>query len=1359
MSEEQLIQSFVPTVLAEEITKRYTSGTASLVQFINHYSQRVQLQDALVAAMEKTIAGGSSKFASVKTSSGSHGGGGTGLVASLTSKRNNSNDELRDQAQALQKEVEAELRMHLHLGQRINNEVIGSLDNFMNKSAWLVAKEIEAKIRQMATTMRNHHELIPKLSARTVSKSAKTSQQAKQKLEEESRALVQLQLRWHKDIAQMVSNFESADVARVELLKESIFHFEHYRSEFSKATLETVSTSRQAAKDIRAYVRIIDVLRNDMQDADANAVPSTDAAPDVSTQASAKNSTVSASHRPLERGESMESATEGDGDKKGFFKRGIFRSKTKRVSKNSSPNRSITSSMHSRSISSNMASSSGLASGAPPSIQTALTKDTRESEGFSPGFSSDGASHSIPTMMRQRGNSFMSSHSSRAAESVQDNSQAQQQQQHKQPSASNSQVNNGSSQSSGGTDFAEWVFAEGSQEAVPAAMDASVGSIVHVAGAAGHLPPISEDADKRDDDGDGDENSTQDKQVKKADVPVASVSSGSGHIFGDIDNVRFEDVFGPSSGAVELPDGKQRAVTADNAKPSIDLDSVFSVPAQAEKPGATDISKSSAQKTSQFGFSDAFPAHLLNTSPGSHRRSLSLNGGSRNASSEGKKGESSGKPSDSDDDDDDGAEQSFRVKFSIRDQAIKDNPDESKAALSRVTTLLRAAPSSSRGRRRDVRTMYVPSSLPITSALGVGSDIRPGTPLSPQTPMPAGSQSSQRMLSSSEGSLLDEAFSTPKSPLTPMPQPNLNQEAKGVEPLGASANDDDDVVLAKVASASQSLNPSISEIAVEKEVVDVPVATITGLDVQAAVDESSSSLDNTVAVANASNEGVTAEPVDDSAEAPEAAVADAVAAVEETVNDSVERASESASVPEPPVAAVESTNDVSAQQKNDSSVRRRARPPPPPPGPPGARARSLRQQSQASLATVDAAVAEASQMVPQIVAEQDSEVRAVPRGRRLASSSGPLPISMHVHETLDFSFVQSYSTETPSLNHMVTGEIRMHIGSAINPLELAPLRISVQRPTQDQVKLVANPGVVIPDASLTSSIADGREWFRFVRPNLFSQVETTGLDVAVFKYQAQGNEDKRVMPMEIHSGSTCSAGNCGLMLFCEPNARGYFAGDTIVAPAVLLSIDGQITSQSSRPAAIWYRERNSMLWQLDDMTVPLAGGTDKETENAVLAVSKALALKAKGDGYPIPGSIALKFETRNTQIIDVPVTIGRVSAGSSTPVTVIDGPSSHVVKSGKCTYLYINPPREQIAEQQQKQEVSEQQEVEQQGATKTDDNEIESQSSDGRSRGSSMTSEAWSSAEEQGSESSVKILETSEHPAAGEEDDALAHGS
>ncbi|KAJ2551604.1 hypothetical protein GGH95_005898, partial [Coemansia sp. RSA 1836] len=129
----------------------------------------------------------------------------------------------------------------------------------------------------------------------------------------------------------------------------------------------------------------------------------------------------------------------------------------------------------------------------------------------------------------------------------------------------------------------------------------------------------------------------------------------------------------------------------------------------------------------------------------------------------------------SNDDEEDGADgaadQAFRVKFSIRERAIRDNPDESKAALSRVTTMLRAAPSVQRRNRRDVRTMYVPSALPVTEESFVQSkraaddddDDQPLTPL----PQRLGTLSSP---SSRIGDAVSEAFGGPATPLTPVPQ-------------------------------------------------------------------------------------------------------------------------------------------------------------------------------------------------------------------------------------------------------------------------------------------------------------------------------------------------------------------------------------------------------------------------------------------------------------------------------------------------------------------------------------------------------------------------------------------------------------
>ncbi|KAJ1838981.1 hypothetical protein LPJ73_006908, partial [Coemansia sp. RSA 2703] len=435
---------------------------------------------------------------------------------------------------------------------------------------------------------------------------------------------------------------------------------------------------------------------------------------------------------------------------------------------------------------------------------------------------------------------------------------------------------------------------------------------------------------------------------------------------------------------------------------------------------------------------------------------------------------------------------------------------------------------------------------------------------------------------------------------------------------------------------------------------------------------------------------VNAETVDAKAEA-ENTESEAVSGAADV--DAVKAEAEAEMEPEAVKAEVESVgveaenvreDTAPALHKTDSTVRRRARPPPPPPAPAGSRARSVRQQSQASLRTttttaaaaVPAAVPAAGDAVVPLASEPeppaplppaaggDAEARVVPRGRRQASS-GPVAITMHVSETLDFTFRHphdAHGTSDVDFTSLVTGSITMRIAQAINPLELAPLRISVQA---KNVQLVANPSVVVADGSLTTGLNDGCTWYRFVRPNLFAQ---GAADVPVFKYQVQGT-DMHIMPMHIHQGNLCEANTCAIMLFCEPHPKGPFAGDTLVAPAVLLNIEGsKIAAQSSRPAAVWYGERNSVMWRLDDMLVP---GDQEETR--VQEAARSLTIKASGDGWPVPGPIALKFEAHATRLVDVAVAIARVSAGGA-PVALVDSPKSHVVKSGKCVYVYENAP-------------------------------------------------------------------------------------
>ncbi|KAJ2890967.1 hypothetical protein GGI21_005996, partial [Coemansia aciculifera] len=267
----------------------------------------------------------------------------------------------------------------------------------------------------------------------------------------------------------------------------------------------------------------------------------------------------------------------------------------------------------------------------------------------------------------------------------------------------------------------------------------------------------------------------------------------------------------------------------------------------------------------------------------------------------------------------------------------------------------------------------------------------------------------------------------------------------------------------------------------------------------------------------------------------------------------------------------------------------------------------------------------------------------------MGASSGPLAVTIHVRETLDFEF--KYVEEIgPEITHLVTGEVTMHIQSAINPLELAPLRICIQR-TED-ARWVANPAVVVLDASLTASKSDGREWYRFVRPNLFSQVNAqAGDDVAVFKYQVRGSNDDRVFPVIVRDVHKCSKGVCSRMVFCEPHSNGYFAGGTITELAALLNMVGKVASQSSRPMATWHPERNCLLWKLDDMHVPLPG-TISEAE--MLKLTRTLAFKAQGDEKVGAGPIALKFEASGSRVLDAQISIVRVAAaGAQAPVSTV----------------------------------------------------------------------------------------------------------
>ncbi|KAJ2793204.1 hypothetical protein H4R21_005986, partial [Coemansia helicoidea] len=269
---------------------------------------------------------------------------------------------------------------------------------------------------------------------------------------------------------------------------------------------------------------------------------------------------------------------------------------------------------------------------------------------------------------------------------------------------------------------------------------------------------------------------------------------------------------------------------------------------------------------------------------------------------------------------------------------------------------------------------------------------------------------------------------------------------------------------------------------------------------------------------------------------------------------------------------------------------------------------------------------------------------------------------MEVLEVLDFGVVRNERFEDEA-EYRVVGEIAMNIQGSVNPLELAPLRICVDRAKATQ--WVANPAVVVLDASLTATMGDGREWYRFVRPNLFAQA-AGAQRVAVFKFECTGN-GTRVLPMHIIVASTAGDDECGVMVFCEPNPQGCFGGSVVEEPAVLLGLTGEVASQASRPTAVWFRERSSLLWNLDAMHVPSA---DQPSEAALRAAVQTLAVKAQGTGVQA-GTVALRFVARGARIVDIPLGIVRVASGPQAAQTLVDGPAAQVVRSGKCTYRTV----------------------------------------------------------------------------------------
>ncbi|PIA14270.1 hypothetical protein COEREDRAFT_10625 [Coemansia reversa NRRL 1564] len=1269
-------KSFVPTTLAQEITRRYTKGTAELECFIEHFSKRAQLEDALAAAIEKSA--GWTKRGLLKSNSGAE------MSSNMSSRA------LGQLVPLLQGEAEAQARMHLHLSERINNEVVRTLERFSSTDAWKVAREIEQTVQQMAEEMRRHHEQIPKHSVRTASKSTRSTQALR--LEEEKRKLFELQQRWQTEISGLVDDFESADVARIEIIRESVFKFEHYRNEYFRAAQAATATANEAAQSAQGGPRIIDVV------AKASGSDSQPAAAAGGSQAHAVY------------GEDAETKTES----KGFLKLGIFRGKTARRTrkKGSEASGSFTSSEMSPSIASAVSPNIGSSVGVP-SVRTTYTHDTRESDaGLSPGLSVIARTPAtIPRSLGRHRNSFVSSHSTPKSESSSSGGAPEM-------ASSEASRTDIKAQASAG-DLSEWVFAGNTQEELAAKDDAEVSgdSLVHVSE---HISPIVKKADE----------STAPAAADSHLQASESNSNANLHASGDIDNqpdhstengreLRFDDMFTPLE--LAKPDTEKSYVrpAAPVGAASMDLDSAFSVP-QRTKPSEPAATLSAEEVLSQDLTAvpkSVPPTHHKTGSPGDegagHRRTASVEHKSllfHNRTSQ----------QDADSEEEESERDAFRVNFSIRDRAIRDNPDESKAALSRVATMLRAAPSNRRRGRREVRTVYVPpdAQLPpidIESKDTKAAKLAFSDSNSALQPEPA--------LGAVKDSALDK-HEQQSPPLTPMPQrpdtsaleaetrqaegPQLQSE--NIEALGAAEQTPE---TAQGTTADSIAADGANEEELERK---IPVATGTVSDLKI----------NTAPIVSVAHEarGVTLESFGNSSET-------------NTLGAEWSEAADST----PGRAKTEPVPQQQQQQKGETLVRRRAPPPPPPPSSlslPGSTGLSSRSNSRKSVkvppsaadkseelsvitdgpnfahvaqtiavqtqidsehgtsetaanvssqapfktdyraeepaADVSSAVANDYQVVPELPAETVASevpdttkpVHCVRRnaGANGSSGGGRVPIAMHVCEVLDYEFLLVAARGNLETECQVTGEVVMHVTSRINPLELAPLRVCVKRPRN--IQWVANPAVVVLDASMTSSMDDGREWYRFVRPDLFANVEDDGERIALFKYQDEGQNAQRVLPLLLIYTQSDANDHHGLMLFGEPNIRGLFAGNTVKDLALLLSVDGNVVSQKSRPTATWFSERNCLLWKLDPMWIPPA---DAE-KSVMLENSAPLFVKVKGDGPLQLGPLALKFEVHSTRIVDASVSIVRVAAGSQTSVVVVDGPSSHVVKSGKCSYNF-----------------------------------------------------------------------------------------
>ncbi|KAJ1965859.1 hypothetical protein GGI12_000488 [Dipsacomyces acuminosporus] len=1289
-----------------------------------------------------------------------------------------------------------------------------------------------------------------------------------------------LQQQWQNEIASLVGDFETADVARIEIIRDSILKFEHYRSEFLKAGLAGASPALGIANEIQPNTRIIDVLGSKAYQKPSPTSPTTTTAaaatapattptaaaaattsdptptspptsqaeetvgaypspyqnsPDVrsaSVQSPSFTSSVAASPALNEHSHVSEVDAESDNDNSnaslssksslGFLKFNIFRSKTRKSKKSSrKSNHSFPDSQLNRSISSNLMAASS-------SIRTTATVDTKDSE------SRDGTPVGVmpgefpvtATASRQRGESLLSSQSSSkiAAAAAQS------------PVATQPAQIQGEVEPNGEADFAEWVLDKDEYDAgnggdktdstgnTSRSLKHSIAKSPSLA-TNNRLSVINEVPDKADEGG-GEEcletvAANQNQNVASENKPVAAFGAdawpepnrqqmdadNSDPAFGTFDCVQFRDTNSPlhitnaaspvpapvaaaaadlaSPAKIQSPPPTAKAATATTSSDAVDLDSAFSVPTSLPRAATA---ANTGGSDDGFGADNAFMPSAAITAATKLKESPALGGSgnrhTRSASADVSRSpaignasndsDSEGKDADDTDDDADAIDQAFRVKFSIREDTIKDNPDESKAALTRVTTLLRGAPTIRRRNRRDVRTMYVASNQEPTVGDIVGSAFdtqKKENPTAPKVEAHAVSEDTkeesgdavnaeQNKAEASTENAVADAFGAFQITTDSPAEDVVTKHAFADNSAGSNDTDikdeDDDIPLARA------ILPASHEAATsEQKEADLPQETAERTDdVNAAMAATSAPLDSDEPPVVAKSGSLTSLPV--SHEPNDIASAQPSISEAPTVNRSI------TSAPAP-------------------VSRRRAPPPPPPPsgsGPQRSHSRSTSKKATPAAADAETSNAAASehaavvdvpgtqetnqanassvvnedqtssqpaeaddttepadaqdtkasedltiaksepeQVAPEVAATQDNGDCVVPetvesgvsepsqgandnaqvpaanvsvsvdagagtgagalqsqstaaarptrRGRRV-EANGPLQVSMHVRETLDSDF-NYVPIDRVIFTHKVTGEIVLNVQGAIEPLELAPLRLCVKKP--EGARWVANPAVVVLDTAATESSADGCEWYRFVRPNLFAQLPADssgrhqGLSVAVFKYQSTGS-DLRTLPLKLRKVISCTDEGCSLMIFYEPNPKGVYAGDTIIGPAVLLNVNGKINTQASRPTAIWYKERNSLLWKLDDIDIPADIG--QSSENDLIALSKTLVVKAHGEGKPTPGAVALKFEARKSKLVDVQVSIVRVAAGvqASASTVVVDGPESRLIKSGKCIFHF-----------------------------------------------------------------------------------------